>query len=72
MNYFKNTHVDIWAVDRECAFVLPDDHGHLSVNGIFLTNAKNEKCAWQEMRNASGSRLLNELLTDLVGGRKVL
>jgi hypothetical protein len=33
-----NTHVDIGPVDRECAFVLPDDHRHLSVNGVFLRN----------------------------------
>jgi hypothetical protein len=32
----NETHVDIWPVDRECAFVLPDDHRHLSVNGVFL------------------------------------
>jgi hypothetical protein len=36
INYETITHVDIWTVDRECAFVLPDDHRHLSVNGIFL------------------------------------
>ena len=32
----NETHVDIWSVDREGAFVLPDNHRHLSVNGVFL------------------------------------
>ena len=35
-NDVNETHVDIWPVDRECAFVLPDNHRHLSVNGVFL------------------------------------
>ena len=35
---FFYTHVDIWPVDRERAFVLPDDHRHLSVHRIFLPN----------------------------------
>ena len=42
MSYIVNneTHVDIWTIDREGAFVPPDDHRHLSVNGIFLMEAK--------------------------------
>ena len=32
----NETHVDIWSVDREGAFVLPDNHRHLSVDGVFL------------------------------------
>ena len=35
-NEVNETHVDIWSVDRESAFVLPDNHRHLSVNGVFL------------------------------------
>ena len=33
---FYYTHVDIWPVDRKRAFVLPNDHRHLSVHRIFL------------------------------------
>lgn len=36
----NETHVDIWTVDREGTFMPPDDHRHLSVNGIFLTKTK--------------------------------
>lgn len=35
--YYNYTHVDVWPVNRERAFVLPDDHRHLSVHCVFLT-----------------------------------
>ena len=35
-----DTHVDIWPVDRERAFVLSDHHRHLSVYGVFLQQTK--------------------------------
>ncbi len=35
-----DTHVDIWPVDRERAFVLSDHHRHLSEHGVFLQQTK--------------------------------
>ena len=66
----NETHVDIWSVDREGAFVLPDNHRHLSVNGVFLqqqrTGFKNISITGKPKKKSS------ETAADLVGGREVL
>jgi len=50
--------VDIWPVDREGAFVLPDNHWHLSANGIFLpTTGDDDKRTDQQHNDGEEVRL---------------